>query len=59
MYGNKVRHQEPIIGRCVSTSIIRSSEALFPYIQIGGLHVDVLVILIYVTQAHDLTYMQI
>jgi len=34
-------------------STIRSSEALFPYIQIGGLHVDFLVILIYVTQAHD------
>ena len=25
------------------------------YIQIGGLHVDFLVILIYVTRAHDLT----
>ena len=40
-------------------STIRSTEALFPYIQIGGLHVDFLVILIYVTQAHDLIYMQI
>lgn len=40
-------------------STIRSTEALFPCIQIGGLHVDFLVILIYVTQAHDLTCMQI
>ena len=40
-------------------STIRSTGALFPCIQIGGLHVDFLVILIYVTQAHDLTCMQI
>lgn len=40
-------------------STIRSTEALFTCIQIGGLQVDFLVILIYVTQAHDLTCMQI
>ena len=47
------RHEVP------SMSTIRSTEELFPCIQIGGLHVDFLVILIYVTQAHDLTCMQI